>query len=401
MKTYNDFFRISDISIKNNKSQSLFEMEHLYRFLEDKEQKFINDLFSKYVFVTEKLDGVSFSARFDGNEWIFYKRNKNKPISVIDISLIRLYDLPIGFFNSKLSNKKLLNKVKDKTFSFELITSLQPQMILYDRIPKNNLVLISIDGRQEKDELEEYGDLLDVETTHIIFEGFLSDKQKSQLNNILTLSPEELKTQFNTTSFTKIMFTILNPELKSSLLHKDLEKTIEGIVINFGKNEKDKSVVLKIVEKEFEKLHSYEVTKKEKKTSETKDKLIELFINFVSNKDETYFDEFKLNNQIQNLKNEEKVLKFIDNTFFDFYTDNKTVLNSLNLLDETEEIFKTSMFLLRNINGLLNKTEKLFKNNKNTELQIKSLIFYFAPRKRITKEFNRDYLKLIWEILDI
>jgi hypothetical protein len=147
----------------------------------------------------------------------------------------------------------------------EWFTSPKAQTIAYDRLPKNGLILSYIhildekgemvETIQDKDTLDKWADILDIERPPIVFQGKLSPDQKEKMNEFIYTPFEELVDKFKTTSFTKYIVSVLNPELGTTFLRDTLDKDIEGLVFRFydPNNKSEDSVFLaKLVDPVFQ-----------------------------------------------------------------------------------------------------------------------------------------------------
>jgi len=247
---------------------------HLQEIYKKKGREFIDKLFDTYVTINEKLDGSSFSVEKNtvSKQVEFFKRNTVSPISLVDRTLVKYYENPIAHFNSL--SEDVINKLPAGwRFGFEYFINEKPQEIVYDRVPKNHLVLSYIHVKngagkilrtiQEKEELDHWADLLQVERSPIIFQGVLSDDQKIKVLEFLDTPFDKLTEKFKTESFVKYIVSVLNPELKKTVLNEDLTKPIEGIVFRFGSGD-DNVVLAKMVDPMFFEMARQKVSDKDK-----------------------------------------------------------------------------------------------------------------------------------------
>lgn len=207
--------------------------------------EFIDNLFGNEVTVSEKLNGMSFSfekSMGDGTIF-FYKRDQVNPISKIDRVLMNYYDEPISY----IQNLPELTKNEIPAgwrFGTEFFINKGPVLLSYQNIPKNGLVLTHIVVKNEfgdvertiveKEELDYWADLLEIERSPIIFQGKLSDEQKSSISDFINSPYDSLKSSHGTQSFAKYLINILNSDLNKTLLNDDLDHPIEGVVFRFG-----------------------------------------------------------------------------------------------------------------------------------------------------------------------
>jgi nicotinamide mononucleotide adenylyltransferase len=129
-------------------------------------------------------------------------------------------------------------------FGMEFFINPSPVLLSYQRIPKNGLVLTHIIVKNEfgdiertiveKEELEYWANLIEVENPPIIFQGKLSDEQKVSINDFINSPNDNLKNEYGTESFAKFLIGILNKDINKSHLNDSLEEPIEGVVFRFG-----------------------------------------------------------------------------------------------------------------------------------------------------------------------
>lgn len=209
-------------------------LTHLKDIYSSKGVTFIEKLFSNEVYITEKIDGSRFAFKKQDGELVFYKRDSKTPINMVDRTVMSFYETAI----SHIESLNLSSIPEGITFGFEYFANTNPGSIVYDKIPKNNLILtdISSGGSLDTnvDTLLSYSKKLKVSPPPIIHTGKLSAKQKTQLVDFLETEWEDLFIKFKTESFTSYIISILNPKLKNTALHIGTTKPIEGIVFSFN-----------------------------------------------------------------------------------------------------------------------------------------------------------------------
>lgn len=220
-------------------------IKHLSEIYKKQGSDFLDNLFGRDVTVSEKLNGMTFSFErgFTDGTIYFYKRDQDNPISKIDRILMPYYDDPISHI------KNLPESVIDEIptgwrFGMEYFMNSNPVCISYKKMPKNSLVLTHIIVKNQfgdiektiidKDELEYWSDLLEVDNPPIIFQGKLSDDQKNKINDFVNSPNDVLKNEYGTDSFAKHLINILNPDLDKTFLNDSLDEPIEGVVFRFG-----------------------------------------------------------------------------------------------------------------------------------------------------------------------
>lgn len=200
-----------------------------------------NLLSSKNVTVFENIDGNNFGFMKTGADtYIFYKKNTKQEITEIDRILTNMYDRPISYILNLPQDIRDSIPVNMK-FNFDYIQSTTTPNLQYDEIPKNHLILSYIEnenGKKIEDvkTLNFYADMMDVDRCPIIFNGKLTEQQKSEILEFVETPFEDLKEKYSTSSFAQYLLFILNPELKRTKLNNSLESPIKGVIFKFVRN---------------------------------------------------------------------------------------------------------------------------------------------------------------------
>lgn len=228
-----------------------------------KGKEFIEKLFNNRVTVNEKINGFSFymEKNLDGS-FSFYKKEQDNPISLVDRTLMSHYEAPIHYFSTM--DKGIKDQIPYRwKFGFDYLPTRDPLTIIYDRIPKNGLILSCIIERDEygnfirqvteKTDLDSYADVLGVSRFPILFQGNLTDEQKNAVMEAVSVDTKTLKERYNTDSVIKAVVSILAPELKFTALNDSLDKSIEGVIFRFDEKEGD-SVLAKLIDPVFSEL---------------------------------------------------------------------------------------------------------------------------------------------------
>ena len=304
-------------------------INHLYDLYNKKGADFIQALFSQYVTINEKMDGSAFSFERDPNtgKFNFYRRDQRNPITLVDRTLMKYYERPIQYIESLPPN--ILEKIpRGWRFGLEYFANTSPVEIVYDRIPKNHLILsfvhkMDANGKivktiQEKSKLDTWADLLGVERSPIIFQGNLDETQKSQLMEFLATPFQQLVQKFSTQSFVRFIISILNPELKSSALNEDLDKDVEGVVFRFGEPDAEGETVLaKMVDPLFTELaKTKSQEKREKKPSDFLGITLLDVMNFILQQGVDSFE-------VEGEGEDERYISFISDVFAKFLEENE------------------------------------------------------------------------------
>lgn len=201
------------------------------------EDKLINGILSNDIIVYEDIQGSKIWVNWNGDKFTIKPKSiSNEPINLIDLAMQNYYNNAIMYLNSLDDRvKSLLNR--NWWFCFEYFPDYQPANIKYDRVPKNNLVLTTINKNGKYhfniDELEEYSRLLGVDVIPVIFKGKLNEKMKEAIKYFLNTSEKDLNYIFGEKSFTYFFYKILNPNISNSFLmnNDDFQKNIEKLII--------------------------------------------------------------------------------------------------------------------------------------------------------------------------
>ena len=304
-------------------------INHLYDLYNKKGADFVNQLFNQYVTINEKMDGSAFSFERDKDtgKFKFYRRDQRNPITLVDRTLMKYYEKPIQYIESLPPH--VIQKIpRGWRFGLEYFANTNPVEIVYDRLPKNHLILSYVHqlddaGKivktiQKKSSLDEWADLLGVEHSPIIFQGKLDEDQKSKLLEFLNTPFKKLVERFSTQSFVRYIISTLNPELSKSALNEDLDKEVEGIVFRFGDpNKENETVLAKMVDPIFTEIAKQKSSEqREKKPSDFLGITLLDVMNFILEKGLKNFE-------VEGDTEDERYISFISDVFAKFLDDNK------------------------------------------------------------------------------
>ena len=304
-------------------------INHLYDIYNKKGQEFVDQLFNTYVTVNEKMDGSAFTFERDKEtgKFKFYRRDQRNPITFVDRTLMKYYEKPIQYIES-LPPHILEEIPRGWRFGLEYFANTKPVEITYDTMPKNHLILSYVhefgeDGKikktiQNKEELDNWADLLGIDRAPIIFQGYLTDEQKIKISEFLRTPFDQLVERFKTQSFVRFIIGTLNPDLKKSALNNDLDKDVEGIVFRFGDSTKDSEPVLaKMVDPVFTQMAKEKSMKqKENKPSDFLGITLLDVMNFIL---EEGLDSFKVEGENE----DERYVSFMSDVFSKFLEENE------------------------------------------------------------------------------
>ena len=152
------------------------------------------------------------------------------------------YSVAFNYLNSLDERVKgLLNK--KWWFCFQYFSDNSPGNIDYIKLPKNNLVLESINKGSNNffniDEVSEYARLLDVDAIPVIFKGILDEKTIEIIKYFLNTSENDLEYIFGESSFIYFFYKLLNPQINNSFLMSDnnFNDNIQKLVIKTFSND--------------------------------------------------------------------------------------------------------------------------------------------------------------------
>lgn len=232
-------------------------MKELTQIYKDAGGKLIEDLFKDYVVVSEKLSGSAFSFKKDGDGIIFYKGGNQRPINLIDRTIMMYYEKPINFIKSTTA-KNLSSIPENWKFCFQYFVNTNPGVITYDKLPKNNLVLTHIKVMTPSDNvtkviedprvIRDWANALGVTPLLPLFKGYLTEDQKKKIKEFLETPKEDHAEIFSTNSFAEYLLRILNPNIQSTTLQNDLKKPIESIVFKFYKSGTKQVIAAKLID---------------------------------------------------------------------------------------------------------------------------------------------------------
>jgi cytidyltransferase-like protein len=360
-------------------------INNLKEVYEKKGEEFLKSLLNSYVIINEKVDGTFFGVKKNKSDDFKYFK-KSGEISYVDRVLMKYYNHAISYFES-ISPEKRQRIPSNFYFGFEYFTNNDTVSSKYDRLPKNHLILSYIHKMddagnvvatvQNKEQLDRWADYLGVERSPIVFEGRLTDEQKSAILEFVYSPADELNQKFKTTSFTKYILSILNEELPTSFLKNNLDGNIETLVFRFYNEASEESVFLaKLVDPIF----NYKVSTNTKpKENRSQDYIWLIVIDLMNN-----FELYSLE-ELQKMceKGEtfdEKYVSLVNAVFKDFIKEYAGKYEGLSL--EVPEYLKRPEFELDS--SLIKDPEitRLLKNNETYSEIYKILLNFFRKTRK-------------------
>ena len=358
-------------------------LKHLKDLLDSKGLDFIKKLFTNSLYATEKIDGSRFSFKKESGELIFYKRDSKNPISILDRTMMAFYESAITHVES-LNLKSIPEGI---IFGFEYFANSTPGSIVYDRLPKNGLILTDISNGgsidTNIDTLLKYAKLFKTDPPPIVFNGTMSASQKDNLIDFLTTDWEDLFIKFKTESFTSYLISILNPKLKNTALNIGISNPIEGFVFSF--NSGGSFINAKLVDP----LYTQKARERTKSryTTDTKDRNSELktmlrgLISFTKTK-AVFLDDFKSKNK------EIRYVELLSDIFFQYYVLNKSKFSKIILHQGGNSVKELDV----NYKFITNPgLKKILKSNEKVKMAFKSFLLSFGKsRKRGTFTLDKS-----------
>lgn len=233
-------------------------LQNLKTYFEGTNSNEFMDLLNNKCIVTEKIDGSSFHVKRNKTDFSYYKSGSKTEMNAVDRTIVRYYENAIRHFKTVTEENKL-DMPFDWRFGFEYLGDNKTIDIEYDVLPKSNLVLTHIQVMQPSNPnkvrkvirdtkiLNKWADKLDVNRPPVLFEGLLHSGQKSAIVDVLETNVNEFEERFENPdrpSFTRVIYSIFNENMKASALMSDLSKDVSGFIVNFHDGKGLKSFVL-------------------------------------------------------------------------------------------------------------------------------------------------------------
>ena len=219
-------------------------MGRLITLNEVESQKLINDIFKDEIIVIEDVQGSKIWVNWNGTEFTIKPKSvNNDAINLVDLAMQNYYNPAMNYLNS-LDNrvKSLLNR--KWWFCFEYFPDNQPANVEYSKVPKNNLVLTSINKKGKYDfkidEIDEYSRLFNVDMIPVVFQGKLTERMIEAIKYFLNTSEDDLEYVFGEKNFSFFFYKILNPAVSSSFLMEDdnFQENTEKLIIRTKSGDK-------------------------------------------------------------------------------------------------------------------------------------------------------------------
>jgi cytidyltransferase-like protein len=224
-------------------------LQKLRDYFNDTNREEFIDMLKNRVIVTEKISSPTFLVRRKLDGFEYFKSSNSDKLTLVDRTIISLYEVAINYIQSLPTNIKK-EMPTDWRFGFEYLPEVDASKIKYQNTPTNSLILnhiqqIGENGKVKKtindpEILNKWSNKLQVQSSNVIFDGYLSQQQRNELLSILTMNNKDFSDKFDyssetndKTSFTFTIFKIFNPGISASALNSDLESEIDGLILNF------------------------------------------------------------------------------------------------------------------------------------------------------------------------
>ena len=356
-------------------------------------------LLKNRVMVVEKISAPSFYVRRNEEKFEFYKSSKSKPLTIIDRTIMSLYEVAIKHIQSL--NPKSKKQLPDNyRFGFEYLPEEKVSEYVYTKIPKNTLILTHIhqlgeNGKVKKTIIDhliikKWATVLEVQQQEVIFDGTLDSTQKEKLINLLEMNDKAFSEAFDydietdkLVSFTKEIYKIFNINSTSSVLQEDLESEIDGLVLNFAEGKKIQSYKLEdFIRKPLNEIregsHTYQIAIAD---------ILEYFVNY----------NFSETNLVEE-NAEKRYIELISAAFNKYVNKNATRYIGVNF--QNAEFSSSKLF---NLNTTFIKNEKTLTHVSNEVLSSLFKITLGTFRKHKTKAtdiLNDDMISQLNNIVD-
>ena len=367
-------------------------LKKLREHFQDTNINAFHKLLGNRLLVVEKISAPSFYVRRTNDKFEFYKSSNSKPLTLIDRTMMSLYEVAIKHVQS-LSPESKNQLPSDFKFGFDYLPEVGVSEYAYEEVPHNNLILTHIQQLTEAGKVKKtiidptiinkWATILDVQSQQPVFDGMLLQEQKEKLIKLLEMNDKAFSKSFDylvetddMTSFTKEMYKIFNPNATKTMLQRDLESEIDGLVLNFAEGKKIQSYKLedfirKPLNEGRESSHIYQIT-------------IADILEFVSLYD---FEGVQLNEESA----DERYLELTSIVFNDYVAENSSKFIGVNF--ESAEFSSAESFRL---NPTFIKNEKTVKHVSNDILAELFKITLGTFRKERTKSsdiLNDDMIK--------
>jgi hypothetical protein len=225
-------------------------LSHLRDVYEKRGKDFLENILNKSVIINEKSDGAFFGAKRDEKENKFNLFKKDSKIGYIDRVLSGYYEQGIRHFEN--IEPTVISQVPENyVFGMDYRPGRSnPITLTHIKVLDENFQAVKM--IHERDELNKWAELLQVNPPNILFQGKLTDDQKVKIQEFVFTPLQNLVERFKTQSFTKHIMSVLNPTLTEEINSPD-DREIEEIVFRFTDDPgmEDNLILAKLVDPVF------------------------------------------------------------------------------------------------------------------------------------------------------
>lgn len=328
--------------------------------------EFLDNLMNNYVIVYEKLNASTLSFRRIENELHFYKGVDKEEITQTNLALYSYFQKGIDYIKN-VSLVFYREFPENWLFKFQYFVDNKTNVIEYDYIPKNNLILTYIDSGtniiEDPDILKKWADRLQVDYSKPLFQGFLSEFQKEKINDFV-----QGKHQDNV-PFSQYLTTLLNPTLTHSAYKDGFDGGVDSFIFKFYSPNNKKCVCAKIMDPYMLSVinngdNSFD---KDKHNNETEI----ILTNFIAFLQTIKLDEIK----VEGNNDDERYLDLICKLFNLYINKEKKLFSGI----KTEKVDENYGVNFNNIKN--EETKKLLKDNPNLVTTFQIIVGNFTEYK--------------------
>jgi hypothetical protein len=190
------------------------ELEHLHAIREKQGDQFIDHLFNSCVAINIKIDQAAFVLRKKNGQVSYHGRHGRGDINKVKRASMDTYEPAIEHLE-----KRDLEQLPDNIEVFlELFSDKWQTTVQYKTKPVSNLIIsyIKKDGEiiaPDEDINQDIAVILDVDPPPVLFKGWLSEYQKSELKTFAGASVDERKQGYGQSKFLEfVMRLFVTPE---------------------------------------------------------------------------------------------------------------------------------------------------------------------------------------------
>lgn len=361
-------------------------LSHLRDVYEKRGKDFLENLLNKTVIINEKIDGAYFGAKRDGKQNNFNYFKKDSKIGYIDRVLSKYYESGIRHFES-LGHDALKTVPENYVFGMDYNPNREvPLRLSHIKVLDENYQ--HIQTIHDKEELNKWANVINVNPPAIIFQGKLNDDQKVKIQEFIFTPLAALSEKFKTKSFTKHILSVLNPAVDESVAD---DRAIDEVVFRFADEGKssEEAVLAKLVDPVF-----YDNAKNlpQEKVQKKSDDYIWIIVTDLMNFIESYRLSELRSISLEGETPDERFISLINKLFIEFIKEFGEKYNDLDI--QVPEFLKREEF---DVNlDLVNDTQvsEIILNNQNFKEIYRIFINIFRKKKiKINSHLFTDAMK--------